>query len=124
MAQAACRGMDTNVFFPSESNDATKHEAKRICSRCPVTRDCAVHALRSGSDAGIWGGLTHRERRSIGTVAKLDEMDYQGHGDNPGTVTGFWRELRSTGKPCKPCADAYNYSYFRSIEWLKRKRAT
>jgi WhiB family transcriptional regulator, redox-sensing transcriptional regulator len=69
---AACRWADPELFFPlSESGQALEQiaEAKAICSRCPVRRQCLEFALRT-RPYGIWGGLTelerHRGRRPAG----------------------------------------------------------
>lgn len=58
MKQAACRGMDINVFFPT-----TKHIAPAIgtCRYCPVRRACNDYAIRHGL-VGIWGGRTYTRK--------------------------------------------------------------
>lgn len=65
--QAACRGLDSSVFFhpsgergPSRAGRAQR--AKEICARCPVLRQCREHALASHEPYGVWGGLTEEER--------------------------------------------------------------
>lgn len=65
--QAACRGMDTNLFFPVGAAGAgwvEISEAKKVCSTCPVQAQCLRWAADVGVDYGIWGGLTDAERRS------------------------------------------------------------
>lgn len=60
---AACVGLDTNLFFPdggAENNDASVVAAvKRVCEGCPVRRECLSYGL--AYDTGIWGGLTQYE---------------------------------------------------------------
>lgn len=62
-ADAACTGMDTDLFFP-DSSGATAAAAKAVCERCPVRADCLAFALDDEGDIahvsryGIWGGLT------------------------------------------------------------------
>ncbi len=63
---AACRGMDTNVFFPEKG--ASKHahlRAKEICQSCVVSRQCGEYAMQWDERymVGIWGGMTGIERR-------------------------------------------------------------
>ncbi len=58
---AACRGLDTELFFPGQGESIM--EAKQICSSCPVRVECADYALDSGQRFGIWGGTTERDRR-------------------------------------------------------------
>lgn len=64
---AACRDMDPELFFPLGTSDANLLQiqaAKQICRTCPVRQPCLRWALDSG-DAGIWGGTTDDERRSL-----------------------------------------------------------
>jgi WhiB family redox-sensing transcriptional regulator len=61
--QAACRGIDPEVFYPATDEDA--EEAKAICSMCPVRQACLEHALAHREREGVWGGTTERERRRI-----------------------------------------------------------
>jgi WhiB family transcriptional regulator, redox-sensing transcriptional regulator len=60
---AACRGLDTNVFFPLTDEEAD--EAKAICAACPVREECLEFALLTRQDDGVWGGLTETERRRL-----------------------------------------------------------
>lgn len=61
MAGAACKGMDTDLFFPPRGGPVV--EAQRTCGRCPVRESCLAYAVANGETAGIWGGLTERQRR-------------------------------------------------------------
>lgn len=63
--EAACRGMDANMFFPDTEDDARVTEAKAVCATCPVRAACLDFALESRQDDGIWGGLTETERRRV-----------------------------------------------------------
>jgi WhiB family redox-sensing transcriptional regulator len=62
VAQAACRGADTNLFFPERGDTAAVQAAKAICRSCPVLELCRQHALSHPAERGIWGGLTASER--------------------------------------------------------------
>lgn len=66
---AACKGMDTNVFMP-ETRTQTR-EAVVICAGCLVVNDCLKYALNNEIHFGIWGGKTDRERRQIQNNPKL-----------------------------------------------------
>ena len=62
---AACRSAEPDLFFPvsgSASNLPQVAEAKAICARCPVRRQCLAFALRTVQLYGIWGGMTEEER--------------------------------------------------------------
>jgi WhiB family transcriptional regulator, redox-sensing transcriptional regulator len=60
---AACRGADTDVFFPAAEADAG--HAKEICASCPVAEACLEHAIATRQPDGIWGGLTASERHRL-----------------------------------------------------------
>jgi len=62
-AEAACRGMDSGLFFPAVDTDAT--EALAACRVCPVRLECLEWALSTRERHGIWGGTTELERRRI-----------------------------------------------------------
>lgn len=65
-AKAACAPYPTSLFFPVDEDDERATErAKAICEACPVADDCLEYALESNQRAGIWGGTTERERRSL-----------------------------------------------------------
>ena len=61
--KGACRGIDAEVFYPVEDEDA--EEAKGICAVCSVRQACLEHALSNREKEGVWGGATERERRRI-----------------------------------------------------------
>lgn len=66
--RAACRGTDTELFFPSVNGAAAQRahrQAKAVCATCPVLAQCLSWALTSGIDFGVWGGLTADERRAL-----------------------------------------------------------
>lgn len=59
VGDAACRGMDTNLFFPSSGQSHA--EAEAVCATCPVMEQCRAYGM--ADEHGIWGGLSERERR-------------------------------------------------------------
>ena len=65
---AACRDEDPELFFPIGTTgpafDQTE-AAKAVCRRCSVTDACLAWAMETGQDAGVWGGLSEDERRSL-----------------------------------------------------------
>jgi WhiB family redox-sensing transcriptional regulator len=68
--RAACRQVDSAVFFPPDGEcppqrDARETRAKAICASCPVVRQCAAYAIRYGERYGVWGGLSEREREAL-----------------------------------------------------------
>ncbi|HVL80680.1 MAG TPA: WhiB family transcriptional regulator [Actinomycetota bacterium] len=69
--QAACRGMDPELFFSPDSfetkqgKDGREDIAKAACARCEVRAECLEYAIKAGERYGIWGGLTEQERRAV-----------------------------------------------------------
>lgn len=65
--QAACRGLDSEMFFHPEgergsAKAARERAAKALCATCPVIMECRAHALKVREPFGVWGGLTEAER--------------------------------------------------------------
>lgn len=66
ITQAACKGMDTNDFFPERGYVQTAAAAKKVCwTQCPVREQCEKYALVAGVKQGIYGGRTEEERRKL-----------------------------------------------------------
>lgn len=56
---AACAGMDTEVFFPKSRGRGTvalKLKAMQICRGCPVRQRCLESATAHYEQNGVWGG--------------------------------------------------------------------
>ena len=71
-SQAACLTVDPELFFPVGNTGpaiAQIAEAKAVCARCEVVDTCLKWALENGQDAGVWGGMSEDERRSLGRRA-------------------------------------------------------
>jgi WhiB family transcriptional regulator, redox-sensing transcriptional regulator len=64
-SMAACGSADPDLFFPvspSAGNQLQVAEAKAVCARCLVRRECLDFAVRTRQMHGIWGGMTEEER--------------------------------------------------------------
>lgn len=100
---AACRELDSSVFFSPEGERGPAKErrergAKEVCSGCLVREVCAAYALASHEPYGTWGGLTETERRVLWRrtdVATLQRQYRQalaalegGQGPLPGAAVG------------------------------------
>ena len=64
--QAACLGMDTDLFF-TKGGTHEAQEAIAVCCQCPVASECLEYALahepRERSHRfGIWGGVMPPQR--------------------------------------------------------------
>jgi WhiB family redox-sensing transcriptional regulator len=65
---AACRFLDTDLFFPIGKAGlalAEIKEAKSVCERCQVRPSCLAFALDTHQGYGIWGGYDEDERRLL-----------------------------------------------------------
>lgn len=67
---AACRDVDTKVFFAPDAERglrrlARERVAKAVCRSCPVVAACAAYAIKTREPFGVWGGLTPEERRRL-----------------------------------------------------------
>jgi WhiB family redox-sensing transcriptional regulator len=65
---AACMDEDPELFFPVGSTGPAVEQverAKSVCRRCPVSEPCLEWALETNQEAGVWGGLSEDERRSL-----------------------------------------------------------
>jgi WhiB family redox-sensing transcriptional regulator len=65
---AACRFLDTELFFPISKTGlalAEIREAKAVCESCQVRQPCLTFALDSHQGYGIWGGYDEDERRLL-----------------------------------------------------------
>lgn len=71
---AVCRDTDPELFFPVGTTGQALlqiDQAKRVCGECPVQADCLQYALDTNQDAGIWGGTSEDERRSLRRTLRL-----------------------------------------------------
>jgi hypothetical protein len=67
MAEAACRGMSTTVFFPELGGNATA--ARAVCRTCPVQGECLSYAEADSDLEGVWGGTSGAERKRARRLA-------------------------------------------------------
>lgn len=117
---AACRGMDTDLFFPDRNDHDAATQAKAVCAVCPVSDECLTEALQvPGYDmCGIFGGTTDRERRAIRLALGI-RIDGVWQREKPcGTSAAYRRHLRNNESPCPACIEAR-----RLEDELKRERA-
>ncbi|MDQ2755489.1 MAG: WhiB family transcriptional regulator [Actinomycetota bacterium] len=57
-----CVKSDPDALFV---RGAAQQQAKLICQRCPVVAECLADALDNGTEFGVWGAMTERERRAM-----------------------------------------------------------
>lgn len=64
MSDAACKGLDVNMFFDTYSTTSTNvsPEVKAMCDSCSVKWECYVYAEENHLDYGVFGGLSASQR--------------------------------------------------------------
>ena len=71
MDYALCREMPSDMFFPEEGqsgiNNIIAEQAKAVCAMCPLATKtaCLQYAIDLKLAHGIFGGLSHKERRKL-----------------------------------------------------------
>jgi WhiB family redox-sensing transcriptional regulator len=75
--EAACNGIDTEVFFPHPYHDPRARNYKeavlqgvmalQVCNDCPVIKECFAYAMEDSNSvyAGIYGGTMAYERHEL-----------------------------------------------------------
>jgi WhiB family redox-sensing transcriptional regulator len=119
---AACRGLDTNLFFPEKGEPA---DAKQVCETCPVTIECL--ALGIDERQGIWGNTSERERVLIRRKLRVAAGKSQNAVLRPapidhGTDAGYSQHRTQGEEACYSCRRAHA-SKVREAK-LRRKAAS
>lgn len=74
---ALCRSRDPEDYFPERKFVAQDDVyAAQMCAGCPFTAACLLHALRTYTPHGIWGGTTPDARERIHRQARHDPDAY------------------------------------------------
>jgi|APSaa5957512493_1039668.scaffolds.fasta_scaffold05609_8 hypothetical protein len=69
-AEAACVGMDGDIFFPEAGGSP---EARRVCAVCPVQQECLSWAMTWGENIGIWGGVSATRRAVLARTGGAED---------------------------------------------------
>jgi hypothetical protein len=55
--EALCLGYETDLFFDKyEEDESSRTEIDKLCSGCPVMRECFAAGV-SQKEWGVWGGI-------------------------------------------------------------------
>ena len=113
---AACRGMDVDLFYPERGDHEGIAAAVAICNTCTVADHCLDWALTNREFLGILGGKTAKRREQIaGRTSRMPTGKPRPQAAC-GTYGGYKRHLRNDDPPCQPCIDAnraYGTAYKR-----------
>jgi WhiB family transcriptional regulator, redox-sensing transcriptional regulator len=109
MANAACRGLDVNLFFPDRGDIEGAHTAKRVCVGCPVRHECLEWAMTQPGykEAGILGGHTAKERSRIRKLRRARVTRQRNATAECGTDSGYYRHHRFAEPACDACTAAH-----------------
>jgi WhiB family redox-sensing transcriptional regulator len=118
--QAACRYEDPELFFPIGNTGPALlqiEDAKAVCRRCDVIDHCLQWALSSNQDAGVWGGMSEDERRTLKRKVTRDAVRY-GQQIHAAAVKRY-HEIRgehlSDWAACKVVADEFGISTVQTV---------
>lgn len=78
MADAACGGMESDIFFNEERVD----EAKAICRKCLVRKECRDFSFEQRlyeDHDGVYAGLLPQNRRSASRMERKRETERKEH---------------------------------------------
>ena len=76
MADANCKGMDPDAFFPTRNDSSTTIGAVlKVCEQCTVQEQCLRWAVYFNERDGIWGNTTGRQRRRL-RGQQIESGDY------------------------------------------------
>jgi WhiB family transcriptional regulator, redox-sensing transcriptional regulator len=98
MDHAACRGANVSHWYPDTGDHAT--DAYTVCAGCPVKTECLDHAIDTGEQYGIWGGLNWKQRRRL--PRKQRTVTPIAHG----TIAGYSKHRRRHESACDACRAA------------------
>lgn len=106
-ADAACRGMDTNLFFPAKGDHRAMLHVRAICNGCTVREQCLDYAVQLGEKFGVWGGLSERQRRAVRRESNTRRVRVV----QCGTRGGYRKHKADGTEPCQPCAEAARVAF-------------
>jgi WhiB family redox-sensing transcriptional regulator len=75
--RARCKNEDPELFFPVGTTGPAAvqiERAKAVCTQCEVRAECLEWAMATAQDAGVWGGLSEDERRSLRRARRRGEL--------------------------------------------------
>jgi WhiB family redox-sensing transcriptional regulator len=111
--QAACRGMNTELFYAQHPGEAPNPEALAACERCTVRAECLAYAVDRHDRHGIWGGLPPRRRQGLKARPEVETGKACGCGGRLCTLTmrsrhhGTSGGYRHKGCRCDSCRAAW-----------------
>ena len=103
--QAACRGMNPDMFFPARGEHV--RNAVAVCATCPVAADCLECAVAEPETVGVWAGTTSPDRAAIRRQRGIRPVRHARPTAAHGTEAGYTRHLRAHEPACVACRDGH-----------------
>jgi WhiB family redox-sensing transcriptional regulator len=97
--EAACRGK-TELFFVNRNE--TTEPAKALCRICPVREACLQTAVERNELAGVWGGLSVKDRRPVRRF-RASRSVY-----DPDPPHGSLNRYKNHGCRCEECRTSHS----------------
>ena len=94
---AVCAEIGGDFWYPEKGGDCGK-DAKKICATCPVASQCLEWALDNGERFGVWGGMSEKDRRKLGSKRRCRNCDKS-------FALGENRSDRMCSEECRAVAD-------------------
>jgi WhiB family redox-sensing transcriptional regulator len=128
LLEATCKaeGIPTEVFMPDDDGQIPLprlREAKAVCARCPVSKECLEYALKLNITVGIYGGLSYKGRREFVSGRKIITVNSvkqkAANEFKHGTLNGYERHKCR----CIPCAAQGRKKWQAANEKRRAKKA-
>lgn len=105
MADAQCRNLGPDTFYPNDSDDHP--EIRAICRLCDVQVECLKHAINTREEHGWWGGVDEQTiRRQVGLQPRMRPRMRPIKPIDHGTEGGAAMHRRRGEEPCVRCREA------------------
>ena len=101
-SRGACLDSDPDLFFPIAPTGPGLQQiaqAKAVCARCPVRRECLGFAQATHQVHGVWGGTSEEERQLLRSRGPDGRPGHSGAGPGAGSgaPAGDGGEQRADG---------------------------
>lgn len=105
--QAACKGIDVNVFFPANRQESAA--ACAYCKKCPVKQECLDYAVAEHLEDGVYGGMSEAERDRL---RRLKERRCE-------TCAGPYMSTSHTARYCPNCREEHRLTKLVAIGQMR-----
>jgi len=93
--EAACRGMDPELWYPTRVQLHRLRQAQAVCAGCPVQRECAGAA----DGHGVWAGVDEDTRAGKGRLVLIGQNELARCLGQPDKTVGSWVKVWPWTRP-------------------------